>query len=110
MTKGRSRDWWGIGCAAVVGASLAFPAGLIIGGKGDLRSDQTNGARRHAPSSAQGPAARDVYSPRVIGDPYVIEQQRRVLKALEASCRGYNRHCVEAEQARLRIEEAEARK
>jgi hypothetical protein len=83
---------------------------LIIGSRGDLGSDQTSGVRGDTASPVRGPAGRDVYSPRVIGDPYVIEQQRKVLEALEVSCRRFKRHCAEAEQARLRIEEAEARR
>jgi hypothetical protein len=41
-------------------------------------------------------------------DPFVIDQQRRVLEALQASCRNFKSHCTEAEQARLRIQEAKA--
>lgn len=107
MSRKGGRDWGAMGCAALLGASIAFPAGLFIGADRTSR-DNARGPSR-AIQSAGGPrTARNLYSPRVAGDPYVIEQQRKVLRALEASCSQSGRHCAEAEQARLRIEEAEA--
>lgn len=101
-----SRDWRVVGCTALLAASIAFPLGLIVGGGGEPARENSRRPGRPTPSGP-APTARDVYSPRVIGDPYVIEQQRRVLRALESSCRQSKRLCAEAEQARLRIEEAE---
>lgn len=101
------RDWRGLGCAVLLGASIAFPLGMLVGGNepaGEISSQSA------PPDRSQAPVARDVYSPRVIGDPYVIEQQRRVLEALELDCLRSRRHCAEAEQARRRIAEAEARR
>ncbi|HEX8223491.1 MAG TPA: hypothetical protein VF605_06725 [Allosphingosinicella sp.] len=108
--RGRS-DWRAVGCAAVLAASIAFPLGLIVGGGGG--SPPGEDARQPAgaslrPGPGPTPPARDVYSPRVASDPYVIEQQRRVLRTLEQSCRQSRQYCAEAEQARRRIEEAEA--
>jgi hypothetical protein len=105
--RGGRRDWPGIGCAALLGASIAFPLGLYAGRDSPPR-DNARPASRPAPSPGRPRTGRDVYSPRVTGDPYVIEQQRKVLRALEASCSQSGQLCPEAEQARLRIEEAEA--
>ena len=107
MTGGASRDWRAIGCAAVLAAGLAFPLGLAVG-RGDPPREKAGRPARPAPPPGPAPTARDVYSPRIAGDPYVIEQQRRVLQALEASCRQSGQYCLEAGQARRRIEEAEA--
>ena len=106
MTSTGRRDWRAIGCAALVGASIALPLGMAIGGE-ELPPDN---ARSPNASSRGQPPARNIYSPAVTSDPYVIEQQRRVAEALEMSCRQSGRLCAEAEQARLRIEEAEAGK
>jgi hypothetical protein len=95
-----------MGCAALVGAAVAFPLGLIAGADEPPRA-ALKGETGVDPSSGQRRAGRNPYSPRVASDPYVIEQQRRVLEALETSCRGFKSHCAEARQARLRIEEAE---
>jgi hypothetical protein len=95
-----------MGCAALLAASIAFPPGIVLGG--NEPSPPTRGKpSRPAPTAGGTPAARNVYSPRIATDPYVIEQQRRVLQALEARCRQSGRLCREAEQARLRIEEAD---
>ncbi|HEX8262864.1 MAG TPA: hypothetical protein VF547_08320 [Allosphingosinicella sp.] len=110
MTGRAGRDWRAIGCAAALAASIAFPLGLLIGGGGAPSVEPARPASRARPPATRTPAHRDVYSPRVASDPYVIEQQRRVLRALEASCRQSGRHCAEAEQAGRRIEEAEARR
>jgi hypothetical protein len=40
----------------------------------------------------------------------VIDQQRRVVEALETNCRHFHSHCTEAQQARLRLNEAEVGK
>lgn len=93
----------------MLGASIAFPIGLIVGG-GETPSRNASGPSRPDPSSSESRTARNPYSPRVTGDPYVIEQQRRVLQALEVGCSQLKQHCAEAEQARRRIEEAEARR
>lgn len=103
------RDWRAIGCAALLAASIAFPLGLFVGGGGgEPPRENPRQPARAVPRDGPAPPARDVFSPRIASDPYVIEQQRRVLRALESSCRQSNQYCAEAEQARRRIEEAEA--
>jgi hypothetical protein len=108
MSGSGGRDWRAAGCAALAAAAIAFPAGLYVGGN-RAPAGHAREPSRPAPSPS-GPArtSRNVYSPRVSDDPYVIEEQRKVLQALELSCRQMNRHCAEAEQARRRIEEAQA--
>jgi hypothetical protein len=95
-----SRLW--IGCAAIVGAAVALPVGIYIGSSGGESQRSPAGA---SPGSS---GSRNVYSPSVLSDPHVIDQQRRVVEALELSCRQSNAYCEEARQARLRIMEAEA--
>ena len=107
MSAAGKRDWRTAGCAALLAAAIAFPAGLLVGGGGtDVR--QVAGPGRPAPSGGGARTSRNLYSPRVASDPYVIEEQRKVLRALEAGCRQMKLHCAEAGQARLRIEAAEA--
>lgn len=110
MARNAGRDWRGIGCAVVVGASIAFPLGFIVGDDWSSSNHQADEVKRHVPGRVQVPAGRDVYSPQIANDPYVIEEQRKVQQALEVSCREFNRYCAEAAQARLRIEEADARR
>ena len=103
------RSWKAIGCAALIGAAIAFPLGMIAGGDGPS-PHHADGAGPPRSPRGQAPPARNVYSPRVASDPFVIEQQTKVVEALELSCRRYKLHCMEAAQARLRIEEAEGRR
>ena len=105
MSTGRFAGWRSLGCAAALGALVALPIGVFVGasGWGD-GATPSSGAQS---VGGNGPAVRDVYSPQVLSDPCVIEQQRRVAEALELSCRQSGSHCEEARQARLRISEAE---
>jgi len=83
---------FGLGCAFLVGAALAFPAGLIF-------------ARHRLPDGARGtpPAARNArllnpYAPNILTDPYFLEQQRKGLEALDRNCRKAGTYCREAAQ------------
>ena len=90
-----------------MGALIAFPLGMMVGAGESQAPDRRDSRREDRPAPPAAPA-RDSWSPRIANDPYVIEQQRRVVEALELSCRQFKSHCAEARQARLRIEEAEA--
>ncbi len=89
-----------LGCAALVGAAVAFPVGVMVGGRGVEEAPAGAKARR----TAEG---RNFYSPSFRSDPYVLEQQRRVVEALELGCRQFGERCREAAAARRRIEEME---
>ena len=80
-------------CAVLVGAALAFPAGMMFAGREVVRE-------REGPAVAGTAGARKFYSPVILKDPYVLDQHRRVVEALELQCRHYRERCAEAEQAR----------
>lgn len=96
-----------IGCAAAAGALLAFPAGLMLAWR-DQPAQQHDAAAGRDARIARKAVARDVYSPKVTSDPYVLDQQLRVVEALELECGHYGKHCAEAAQARRRVEESAA--
>jgi len=85
------------GLAALLGAAIAFPAGMMFAG-----GDEADGTRRQ-PSS--GAAMRKFYSPKVLDDPYFVEQQRRNVEALELQCSESGEMCYEAKQARRWLDE-----
>lgn len=91
-----------LGCAALLGAAIAFPAGMMLGGRGPTPEQAMEGGVGNAPRSK--PAVREFYSPSILDDPYVIEQQLRVVEALESSCRLRGERCAEARSARERVE------
>ena len=105
MTRGTARNWPAIGCAAALGAAVAFPAGLMLAGRDAPRQQEGKAARPYAPAAKKADA-RDFYSPNISTDPYVLDQQRRVVEALELECRHFKKHCAEAGQARQRLEES----
>lgn len=94
-----TRDWRRLGCAALMGALIAFLAGLMVGGR-EAAPEKIPVATEINRDDGPEPKARNVYSPHIINDPYVLREQRRVVDALEAECRHSGNHCAEAEQAR----------
>ena len=102
-----ARDWQRLGCAAFVGAIVAFPAGMLLSGRDAgqvVASDSKTTAAPPRPKSE----TRKAYSPNVLGDPYVLQQHQAIVEALEASCHKTGEHCSEAIQARRYLREREA--
>ncbi len=94
------KDWLLAGCACLFGAILAFPAGIIFAGDPNGR---TGASPAQKPAAAPRGGARDFYSPDILNDAYVLDQQLRAVEALELSCREFNQRCPEAKQARQRL-------
>lgn len=90
--KGR----WGSLAAFLLGIAIALPIGLMLAG------DEASPTRAPAGAAAE---RRDYYSPRVVDDPYFVEQQRRNVSALEAHCEDTGQGCAEARAARRWLEE-----
>ena len=92
----RRRELIGMALVLAAGMALAFKAGMIVGED----SEQPRAAR---PDDAA--RVREAYSPRVLDDPYFLEQQRRNVEALEQGCEERGELCAEARQARAWLEE-----
>lgn len=82
-------------CAALLGAAVALPAGMMLGGVG--RGDAPRTRTAPPPPTTAG---RAVYSPKVLSDPWFLEQQRKGAEALAAQCRATGEMCAEAEALR----------
>ena len=93
------RDLTRLAAALLIGAAIAFPAGLWVAGQ--------RAADR--PPERPPSAMRDVFSPDVRGDPYVRDQLRQQVEALEAHCRRAGEMCAEARAARRRHNELDDR-
>jgi hypothetical protein len=87
-----------LGCAALIGAVAAFPLGMMFANRDAAHQKAGTAARSNAPAVKAN--ARNVYSPIVVKDPYVLDQQRNIVDALEAQCRDTSDHCGEARAAR----------
>lgn len=98
-----------LGCAALLGAAIAFPAGMMLGGSGAGPEHAAERGAGDASGAKPRQGVRDIYSSSILDDPYVIEQQLRVVEALESSCRHLGERCAEAQRARERVEQNRAR-
>jgi hypothetical protein len=85
---------FGLACAFLMGAALAFPAGLLVDRR--VQPDRV----RVAPAGPRHAKLLNPYSPNITEDPHFIEQQRQGLEALERSCRETGKFCKEADLSR----------
>lgn len=88
------KNWGAMGCAALLGAAVAFPAGLIIG----WHDPPVEKAQRGTAGMIGN--YRKIYSPDAHNDPYVQAQWQRVVEELEAQCSYTGERCTEAKAAR----------
>ena len=91
-----------MGCAAFVGAALAFPAGLMLGAREPGRAAPLNSLHADAPPAE---ASRPFYSPDIRNDPFVRGQWQKLVEELEAQCRRTGERCTEAKAARRSLDE-----
>jgi len=74
-------------------------------------SDNLRDNRASRAASPPGAAvARNPYSPKVLTDPYVLEQQRATLEALRRSCEQSKQHCDLADGASRYLVDQNARR
>jgi len=90
-----------LGCALLLGAAIAFPAGLLLGSSG------SGGGPEGRPASRSSGGFRAIYAPSIRDDPYFLEQQRQNVEALEQACRSSGEFCVEAQRVRRLLSDME---
>ena len=99
-----ARDLAKLGLALLVGAAIAFPAGMMVAGSRSV-SDGSNPGPAQRRNAAYG---RDMFSPSIRNDPWFLERQREGVEALEGYCARTGESCPEARAARQRLAELEA--
>jgi hypothetical protein len=82
----------------ILGAAIAFPAGVMFAGREPVPEKASPPV--NSGSRAAKPVARNVYSPTIFNDPFVQDQLREMVEALESHCRNQREHCAEAKQSR----------
>ena len=97
------KNWGALGCAAFVGAALAFPVGVMFGGRTPDRQDHRAETERE--NAAARADFRKVYSPDIHNDPYVQGKWQKLVEELEAQCRRTGERCTEAQAARRSVSE-----
>jgi hypothetical protein len=105
--KARAREWRRLGCGVVLGAIVAFPAGVVFSGRQSVQLEAPDPETATAPGP-HSTEARKPYSPVVLSDPYVLRQHGEIVEAMETSCRKTGEYCAEAKQGRRYLLEREA--
>ena len=96
-----TRDFAKLGLALLLGAAIAFPAGMMVAGS-------RGGPDRPAAATRRDAAVvRDVFSPSIRDDPWFLDRQREGVEALERHCAQTGESCPEARAARRRVAELE---
>ena len=98
----KTSDLAKLALALLVGAAIAFPAGMMVAG-----SRNGSGRAPTAPAQEAG-AVRDMFSPSISGDPTFVARQREGVEALERYCARTGESCAEARAARRMLAELEA--
>ncbi|OYW47040.1 MAG: hypothetical protein B7Z08_05790 [Sphingomonadales bacterium 32-68-7] len=87
-----AKDRLKIVAALLIGAGIAFPAGLWLSGE--------PAPERSQPVPADDPGHRRAFSPTVLRDPHFLAEQRKGIEALERRCREAAEFCTEAAEGR----------
>jgi len=87
-----------LAAALALGAAIALPVGMMLGGDG--------AETPVAPAPRASATARALFAPKVLSDPYFIEQQRLGIEALEKACRERGELCEEARAGRRWLDQA----
>lgn len=94
---------WIIGFLIVLGGVILFYAGILLG----RQQTATEQPEKRAPGIAQTSIkhrVRKVFSPTVIADPYILDEQHKVVEALERACAHQRQNCETARKARAYID------
>lgn len=98
----KTRDLAKFGIALLLGAAIAFPAGVMVAGS------QGDSIGAGSPTRRDTASMRNMFSPSVRNDPWFLERQREGVEALERHCQQTGESCPEARGARRRLVELEA--
>lgn len=97
-----ARRWIILGLV-VVGGLILFYAGIVLGRQQAATQPPRTQSRSTAPASPEH-RFRNVFSPSVIADPHVLDEQRKVVEALENACAHQRRNCATAQNARAYLD------
>jgi hypothetical protein len=99
----RAARSWIIICSVVFGGLIHFCAGIRLGRQqADVHQPLTQ-SRSTAPASPEH-RFRNVFSSSVISDAHVLDEQRKVVEALESACAHQRQNCATARNARAYLD------
>lgn len=93
-----------LGASIFLGAVLCFLLGAVFAS--NQSSKEAQGPRNgHAPGLGGAPVGRQVFSPSIKNDPFVVSEWNKTVESLERQCKEYGQFCVEARKARASMDE-----
>jgi len=93
-----------LGAGIFLGAILYFLLGTVFAS--DQSSKEAQSPRNgHAPELGGSPVGRQVFSPSIKNDPFVVSEWRKTVESLERQCKEYGQLCVEARKARAAMDD-----
>lgn len=98
-------EWKRLGWGVVLGAVVAYPAGVAFSG---LQVASQASLEPRPLTDQHKVTGRNVYSPDILSDPYVLREQEKIVEKLELSCRQTGDLCAESEQARQALYKTQA--
>lgn len=93
---------WIIGGLLAVTAAIFFYAGILLG-RQQAVSEQPEKRPPNVARASVKPLVRNVFSPSIISDPYFLDEQRKLVEALERSCQFQRQNCETARKARAAL-------
>ena len=99
----RAARRWIMICLAVLGGVVLFCAGILLGRQQADPQRPRNQSGTTARASLEHPF-RNVFSPSVLADPHVLDEQRKVVEALESACAHQRQNCATARNARAYLD------
>ncbi len=94
---------WIIAGLVVLGGLILFYAGILLGRQQTVSEQPEKRTPGIARASTKA-RVRAVFSPSVIADPYVLDEQRKVVESLEISCEHHRQNCDTARSARAYLD------
>ena len=95
----RRKGWIFASSIALLVAAALFVV-LIVA----ISPTKNEGTALRGYSAPPRAANRQIYSPTISNDPYVIDQWEKSIQALESACRNNGEYCEQARQARRSID------
>ena len=101
-------NWRQVGCAVLLTAAVAFPAGLWLASSRGVAPPLPTPLQTPRAKSPAASELRNPYSATIRTDAYVLGRQRALVEAMESDCRHNGSGCSEARAARNYLGRMEA--
>lgn len=93
-----------LGVGILIGATLSFLLGTVfVPDQSGTKVRSPRGGQASGPGVT--PVGRQVFSPSIKNDPFVISEWSKTVDSLERQCKQYGKYCAEAKKARAAVDD-----